>query len=81
MTGRGSGSWVPSGSGGSWHTIPRHRHPVAWTLLALTVVGFCLMLAPAATFGVLSMLLVLASPLVACWWCAFPRDDPTTGST
>ena len=60
---------------------PHHRHRVAWTLLALTVVGFCLVLAPAATFGVLSMLLVLASPLLACWWCAFPRDDPTPRHT
>jgi hypothetical protein len=29
------------------------------------------------TFGVLAMLLVLASPLLACWWCAFPGEGPT----
>jgi Protein of unknown function (DUF3040) len=55
----------------------RHGHWMAWTLLALTVVGVGVVLAPAVTLGVLAMLLVLASPLVACWWCAIPDDGPT----
>jgi hypothetical protein len=55
---------------------PRHGHGLAWTLLVMTVVGVSMLLAPAVTFGVLAMLLVLASPLLACWWCATPGDGP-----
>ncbi len=47
-------------------------------MLGLLVVGIALVIAPAVTFGVLAMLLVLASPLLAVWWCAFPGDGPTT---
>jgi hypothetical protein len=60
---------------------PRHRHGLAWTLLAMTVVGVALLLAPAVTFGVLAMLLVLASPLLACWWCAIPEDGATPSAS
>ena len=54
----------------------RNRHWMTWALLALTVVGVAVVLAPSVTLGVLAMLLVLASPLVACWWCAIPDDGP-----
>ena len=60
---------------------PHHAHAVAWTILATVVVGGGLLLAPAVTFGVVAMLLVLASPLVACWWCANPNDGPTPRAT
>ena len=60
---------------------PAHRHGLAWALLALSVVAVAVLLAPAVTFGVLAMLLVLASPLLACWWCAFPGDGPEPRST
>jgi hypothetical protein len=33
------------------------------------------------TFGVLSMLLVLASPLLVCLWCTDPGEGPVTGNT
>ena len=56
---------------------PHHGHAVAWTILAMVIVGGGVLLAPAVTFGVLAMLLVLASPLLACWWCANPNDGPT----
>jgi Protein of unknown function (DUF3040) len=60
----------------------RHRgHGLAWTVLATTVVLFCALFAPAVTFGVVAMLLVLASPLLACWWCAGPGDGPTPRPT
>ena len=55
----------------------RHGHRVAWTVLAVTVVGIALVLAPAVTLGVIAMLAVLASPLLACWWCAIPGEGPT----
>lgn len=54
---------------------PRRRHALARTLLA-TSVAVPLLLAPAVTFGVLAMLLVLASPLLTCWWCVVLDDDP-----
>ena len=57
--------------------VHRHRHWMAWTLLALSIVCIAVVLAPAVTLGVLAMLVVLASPLVACWWCALPDDGPT----
>ena len=60
---------------------PPHRHRTAWALLAGTVLGIGLLLAPAVTFGILAMLLVLASPLLACWFCAFPDDGPPPGRT
>jgi hypothetical protein len=60
---------------------PPRRRVLPWVLLALSVVGVGLLLAPAVTFGVLAMLLVLASPLIACWFCAFPSDGPTPRST
>jgi Protein of unknown function (DUF3040) len=67
-----------SGSG----SVPRrHRHWMAWTLLALTIVCVGVVLAPAVTLGVLAMLLVLASPLVACWWCALPDDGPAPSAS
>jgi hypothetical protein len=55
---------------------PRRRHTVVWVLLALGIVTIGVLLAPAATFGVLAMLFVLASPLLACWWCTVPGDGP-----
>lgn len=55
---------------------PRRHHPIGWALLAVTAVAVALIAAPAVTLGVLAMLLVLASPLVACWWCTFPTDGP-----
>ena len=54
-----------------------HRHVLGWVLLALVVTVVAVLLAPAVTFGVLAMLLVLASPLLACWCCAFPGEGPT----
>jgi len=60
---------------------PQHGHAVAWTILAMVVVGGGLLLAPAVTFGVVAMLLVLASPLLACWWCANPNDGPAPRAT
>ena len=57
-------------------TRRRRHHPVRWALLALTAIALALLIAPGVTLGVLAMLLVLASPLVACWWCAFPTDGP-----
>ena len=57
------------------------RHTVAWSVLAVVVAGVGILLAPAATFGVLAMLLVLASPLLACWWCAMPSDGPAPRAT
>jgi hypothetical protein len=65
----------------SGRTPPRHRHVVAWAVLALLVVGGALVLAPTVTLGVLAMLLVLASPLLACWWSAFPNDGPAPHAT
>ena len=62
-------------------TAGRRRKPVVWLLPALAIVVTGLLLAPAVTFGVLSMLLVLASPLIACLWCADPGDGPVTGPT
>jgi hypothetical protein len=62
-------------------TPPHRRHAVAWTVLAMVVAGVAMLLAPAATFGVLAMLLVLASPLLACWWCAMPNDGPAPRAT
>jgi hypothetical protein len=56
--------------------LRRRRHALAWTLLAMSVLAVPLILAPVVTFGVLAMLLVLASPLLACWWCAIPGDGP-----
>ena len=56
--------------------VPRRHHAVAWSILAVVVVGGALLLAPAPTLGVLAMLFVLGSPLLACWWCAFPDDGP-----
>jgi hypothetical protein len=58
---------------------PHHRHRAAWILLALTVLAVALIAAPAVTLGVVAMLIVLASPLLACWWCAFPGDEPAAG--
>ena len=55
----------------------RRHHATPWVLLVLTVVTVALIAFPTVTFGVLAMLLVLASPLVACWWCALPGDGPT----
>ena len=55
---------------------PHPRHRLVWVLLALTITTTGVLLAPAVTFGVLAMLLVLASPLLACWWCAFPGEGP-----
>lgn len=60
----------------SGRAAARRHHPVAWALLALAVIGLALIIAPGVTLGVLAMLIVLASPLVACWWCAFPTDGP-----
>ena len=60
---------------------PHHGHTLAWTILAMVVVGIALLLAPAVTFGVVAMLLVLASPLLACWWCANPNDGPAPRAT
>jgi hypothetical protein len=60
---------------------PSRRHTVAWSVLAVVVAGVGILLAPAATFGVLAMLLVLASPLLACWWCAMPNDGPAPRAT
>ena len=54
---------------------PPRGHGLAWTLLAMSVAALGLVLAPAVTFGVLTMLLVLASPLLACWCCSVPGDD------
>ena len=55
---------------------PRRRHVLVWVLLALVATVVAVLLAPAVAFGVLAMLLVLASPLLACWWCAFPGEGP-----
>ena len=60
---------------------PHQRRGLVWTLLATLVVGVCLLLSPAVTSGVLAMLLVLASPLLACWWCAVPEDGPEPRGT
>ena len=60
---------------------PHHGHAVVWTILAMVIVGGGVLLAPAVTFGVLAMLLVLASPLLACWWCANPNDGPAPRAT
>jgi hypothetical protein len=59
---------------------PHRRHRAAW-LLAATAVGLGLLYAPAATFGVLAMLIVLASPLLACWFCSFPDEGPAPNRT
>ena len=65
----------------SGHVTHRNRHWKAWILLVLTVVGVGVVLAPSVTLGVLAMLLVLASPLVACWWCAMPDDGPAPSAS
>jgi hypothetical protein len=54
----------------------RRHHPLGWALVACAVIAVALVVAPGVTLGVLAMLLVLASPLVACWWCALPGDGP-----
>jgi hypothetical protein len=59
---------------------PPRRHTLRWVLVAVAVVGCCLLIAPAVTLGVLAMLLVLASPLIACWFCSFPSDGPAPRS-
>jgi hypothetical protein len=60
----------------------RRESAVAWLLLpAIAVVVVGALLAPAVTFGVLAMLLVLASPLLVCLWCTAPGEGPVTGRT
>ena len=54
-----------------------HHHATPWILLVVAVVAVGIITYPTVTLGVLAMLLVLASPLVACWWCALPGDGPT----
>ena len=59
-----------------------HESFVVWLLLpAVALIGIGVLLAPAVTFGILSMLLVLASPLLVCLWCTDPGEGPATGRT
>ena len=62
---------------------PEPREPfVVWLLLpAVALIGIGLLLAPAVTFGILSMLLVLASPLLVCLWCTDTGEGPAPGRT
>ena len=63
-------------------TPARHESFVVWLLLpAVAVIGIGLLLAPAVTFGILSMLLVLASPLLVCLWCTDTGEGPAPGRT
>ena len=60
---------------------PPRGHGLAWTVLVTVLVGVALLLAPAVTLGVLAMLLVIASPLLACWWGSIPGDGPVPRSS
>jgi hypothetical protein len=58
----------------------RHRHSVAWVLLAIPLLLPALLLPARVTLGLLAMLLILASPGLVCWLCA-SMEGPTTHST
>ncbi len=62
-------------------SAPPRWHGLAWTLLVTGLLGVGLLLAPAVTLGVLAMLLVIGSPLLACWWGSVPGDGPAPRST
>jgi hypothetical protein len=60
---------------------PPRGHGLALALLLTALVGVGLLLAPAVTLGVMAMLMVIASPLLACWWGSIPGDGPAPRST
>ncbi len=62
-------------------SAPPRGHGRAWTLLGTGLVGVGLLLAPAVTLGVLAMILVIASPLLASWWGSVPGDGPAPRSS
>lgn len=53
-----------------------HPHRLRWFLVVLTALPAVLLLPPSLVFGVCAVLLIAASPIVACWWCVFPDDGP-----
>jgi hypothetical protein len=61
----------------SGRTRARHRHSPAWFLLALPLLVAALLLPARVTLGLLATLLILASPLVVCWFCG--TEDPAPG--
>jgi hypothetical protein len=54
----------------SGRTPKAHRHSLAWMLLALPLLLPALLLPARVTLGLLAVLLILASPGIACWLCA-----------
>jgi hypothetical protein len=61
----------------SGRRTPRHRWSLAWLLLLLPLLVAALLMSVRVTLGVMTMLLVLASPAVVCWMCA-AVDGPTS---
>ena len=57
-----------------------HRHSAAWMLLALPLLLPALLLPARVTLAFIAVLLILASPGIACWLCE-SADDPTTRPT
>jgi hypothetical protein len=53
--------------------VPRRRSRRAWLLLLVPALGTLALLPLTAAIGVVSLLLVVVSPLAVCWACA-PRD-------
>ena len=54
-----------------------HRHSSAWLLLVLPLLIPALLLPGRVTLGLLAMLLILASPVMVCWFCA-ETEGPAT---
>ena len=50
-----------------------HRHSAAWMLLALPLLLPALLLPARVTLGLIAVLLILASPRIACWLCESGR--------
>ena len=59
---------------------PHHRYWIAWLLLVPALLVPAFLLPPRVVLGVAAMLLILASPGIACWLCAI-TERPATGRT
>jgi hypothetical protein len=56
----------------------RRRHTAAWLLLAVPLLAAALLLPVRTTFGIVALLLIIASPIVVCWATA-PPEGPVPG--
>jgi hypothetical protein len=59
-------------------TRARHRHTAAWLVLAVPLLTAALLLPLRMTFGIVALLLIIASPLVVLWATA-PPEGPVPG--